>query len=200
MTNRHGNLQKHLNPNPIQRRLLARFHHRVLALMAQIEPGTILDAGCGEGFTLHELETAPQLSPTQTAGIDFSLTALHWNRANHMTGTPLAQADVHQLPFPDNSFDLVYCLEVLEHLPDSALGLAELVRVSRQYVLVSVPHEPLFRAANFLRGKHLSALGNDPEHLHNYTGLTFRRLVRQQVDLLWHGYAFPWQIALGQKQ
>lgn len=199
MNSRHGNLQKHLNPNPIQRRLLDRFHRRVLDLIAQTEAGTILDAGCGEGFTLHELEATQMPSSPTISGLDFSAEALTWNRANHMVRASLAQADIHHLPFPDASFDLVYSLEVLEHLPDSALGLRELARVSRQYVLVSVPHEPFFRAANFLRGKHLTALGNDPEHLHNYTGFTFRRLTSQQLDLLWHGYSFPWQIALCRK-
>lgn len=132
-------------------------------------------------------------------GVDFSPAALAWNQANNMAQSPLNVADVRHLPFPDDSFDLVLCLEVLEHLPDSLLGLRELLRVSQDYVLVSVPHEPFFRGVNFLRGKHLRALGNDPEHLHNYSGHAFRRLVAHQADLVWHGYSFPWQIALIRK-
>jgi ubiquinone/menaquinone biosynthesis C-methylase UbiE len=113
-----------------------------------------------------------------------------------MSQSPLNVADVHHLPFPDNSFDLVLCLEVLEHVPDSRLGLRELLRVARDHVLVSVPHEPFFRGANLLRGKHVQALGNDPEHLHNYSGRAFRRLVADQAEVMYHGYSFPWQIAL----
>ncbi len=82
-------------------------------------------------------------------------------------------------------------MEVLEHLPDSAVGLRELTRVSAEYVLLSVPHEPLFRGANLLRGKHINALGNDPEHLHNYSGRSFRHMVEPIVDIVWHGYSFP---------
>ena len=132
-------------------------------------------------------------------GVDFSPAALAWNQAHGMAQSPLNVADVHHLPFPDDSFDLVLCLEVLEHLPDSALGLQELLRVARDYVLVSVPHEPFFRGANFLRGKHLRAFGNDPEHLHNYGGRAFRHLVSTQAEVVWHGYSFPWQIALVRK-
>lgn len=135
----------------------------------------------------------------EMVGVDFSPAALAWNQAHQMAQSPLNVADVQHLPFPDNSFDLVLCLEVLEHLPDSALGLRELLRVSRDYVLASVPHEPFFRGANFLRAKHLRTLGNDPEHLHNYSGRAFRRLVAAQVEVVWHGYSFPWQIALARK-
>jgi SAM-dependent methyltransferase len=197
MTDRYGNLQKHLNPNPVQRRLLRLFHRRILELVRGTGARHILDVGCGEGFTMRELREGGVQAAM--VGIDFSPGALAWNQAHHMGQAPLKVADVHHLPFRDQGFDLVLCLEVLEHLPDSALGLRELLRVSRDYVLVSVPHEPFFRGVNFLRGKHLPALGNDPEHLHNYSGRAFRSLVSTQADVVWHGYSFPWQIALARK-
>lgn len=197
---RHGNLQKHLNPNPVQQWLLNQFHQQITRLIATTNAETILDAGCGEGFTLQAVHQADIFGKSKLTGVDLSAAALVWNQQNHDTGNPLGQADVHMLPFADNQFDLVYCLEVLEHLPDSAQGLQELIRVSRSYVLVSVPHEPFFRGANFLRGKHIGALGNDPEHLHNYSGADFRALVAAQLDVLWHGYSFPWQITLGRKR
>ncbi|MFQ5612519.1 MAG: methyltransferase domain-containing protein [Anaerolineae bacterium] len=195
---RYGNLQKHLNPNPLQRRLLRRFHRRIIRLVQSTGARHLLDAGCGEGFTMRALvEAGLQM---EMVGVDFSREGLAWHQARQMAHSPLQVADVHRLPFRDGSFDLALCLEVLEHLPDSALGLRELLRISRDYVLVSVPHEPFFRGANFLRGKHLNALGNDPEHLHNYSGRAFRRLVSAQASLVWHGYSFPWQIALARKK
>ncbi|MCK6628250.1 MAG: class I SAM-dependent methyltransferase [Anaerolineae bacterium] len=196
---RHGNRQKHLNPNPIQRVLLDKFHQKVTALIQQTGGTCLLDAGCGEGFVLKQLQEA-QPSPAKMIGGDFSGDALLWGRTHLKHNAPLAQFDLHHLPFPANSFPLVICLEVLEHLPDSRVGLRELARVSAEYVLVSVPHEPFFRGANFLRGKHLRAWGNDPEHFHNYSGRSFRRMAGQVVDIVWHGYAFPWQIALCRKR
>lgn len=198
LNEKHGNRQKHLNPNPLQRRLLNRFHHKIITLVQQTGAPRLLDAGCGEGFTLQHLaKRLPHLTPV---GGDFSPEALHWGRAALNHATPLTNFDLHHLPFADHSFPLVLCLEVLEHLPDSAVGLRELARVSSEYVLCSVPHEPWFRTANFLRGKHLPALGNDPEHLHNYTGATFCRMAEPVIDILWHGYSFPWQIILGRKR
>lgn len=196
--NDHGNRQKHLNPNPLQRFLLERFHQQISRLVRQTHVTRLLDAGCGEGFVMQHLQQ--DFETLKAIGGDFSADALAWGRANVKHGMPLANLDVHHLPFSDNSFPLVICLEVLEHLPDSTVGLRELARVSSEYILLSVPHEPFFRGANFIRGKHVAAFGNDPEHLHNYSGAGFRRMVSRVTDIIWHGYSFPWQIALTRKR
>jgi SAM-dependent methyltransferase len=196
--NRHGNRQKHLNSNPVQRFLLERFHQKISALVSQTGAPCLLDIGCGEGFVIQYLRQ--HLGQFSAMGGDFSAEALSWGRVNLQHGASLAQVDVHHLPFPDNSFPLLLCLEVLEHLPDSAVGLRELARVSSAYLVLSVPHEPFFRGANFLRGKHLRAWGNDPEHCHNYSGADFHRMASRVVEIIWHGYSFPWQIILARKR
>ena len=58
-------------------------------------------------------------------------------------GRRLAFADIGKLPFRDRVFDIVICTEVLEHLEEEALarGVRELQRVSRRYILVSVPYQ-----------------------------------------------------------
>lgn len=50
--------------------------------------------------------------------------------------------NVLKMPFPDNSFDVLLCAEVLEHLPfeDFEKGLRELKRVTKKYVVLSLPH------------------------------------------------------------
>ena len=190
----YGNLQKHLNPNPVQRWLLRRFHRRVVDVVRQAGAAGLLDAGCGEGFTLRQLEDAGLA--VLLVGADIDRAALAWSRDDRVISAPLAAADMYHLSFAEGSFDLVLSLEVLEHLPVPAAGLAELLRVSRRYVLVSVPHEPWFRGANLLRRKHLAALGNDPGHLHQFDRSAFRRLAAAQADVILHCTAFPWQLAL----
>jgi ubiquinone/menaquinone biosynthesis C-methylase UbiE len=52
------------------------------------------------------------------------------------------QADARSLPFPDDSFDLVLCAEVLEHIAAQDLGRAsaEIIRVARGTVVIGVPY------------------------------------------------------------
>jgi hypothetical protein len=51
--------------------------------------------------------------------------------------------DAAQLPFPDRAFDLVMCVEVLEHIPERLLRrvCAELTRVTRRHLIIGVPYD-----------------------------------------------------------
>lgn len=195
---RHGNLQKHTNPNKLQAVLINNFHKKIAQLIQQTGVKSMLDAGCGEGFLLEFLQEQGQA--IDYTGADFSFEAIQWSRSNLFPEFRANVADIHKLPYAENSFPLTVCLEVLEHIPDSSLGVKELARVSSEYLILSVPHEPYFRGANFLRGKHVQQWGNDPEHIHNYSGRSFRQMLSGVVDILWHGYSFPWQIALARKK
>ena len=79
--------------------------------------------------------------------------------------------------FADRRFGLVVAVEVLEHLPDPERGLAELARVGRRHLVLSVPQEPVFRACNLLAGRYVRDLGNTPGHLNHWTRRGFVRFV-----------------------
>lgn len=51
-------------------------------------------------------------------------------------------ADIRNLPFQKNTFDVVMACEVLEHIPfiDLQKSLSELYRISSQYVIISIPY------------------------------------------------------------
>jgi 2-polyprenyl-3-methyl-5-hydroxy-6-metoxy-1,4-benzoquinol methylase len=192
----YGNLQKHLNPNPVQRYLLWRFHRQIASLLKATGAERILDAGCGEGFVVsYLLQGDDRLAIT---GIDCSPQAIEMAR-QMVPGVLFDVGDLREMPYGGDSFDLVMCLEVLEHLPDPHRGLRELRRVTSAHCLVSVPHEPFFRATNFLRGKHVPAWGRDPEHLQHWTARQFRRLVERYFEIERFVYSFPWVIVLGRK-
>lgn len=190
-THQSSNLQKHTNPNPIQQWLIGRFHATAAALLAQTDATSVLDAGCGESFGMHHALAAKPW----VMGLDASIGALQVAQQlqphRYFIG-----GDVLRLPFPNASFDLVSCMEVLEHLPDPSHGLRELCRVTRCWLLLSVPHEPFFRGANFLRGKNVWALGNDPGHLNHWSSRAFVRFVSSQCRVVAARQSFPWTLAL----
>jgi SAM-dependent methyltransferase len=98
-------------------------------------PGSLesaLDVACGDGRCLRAL--APLVS--HCVGVD-----LAWEALTRVQG-PRVRASITQLPFLDGSFDLVLATEVFEHLSEaeSGLALAEVARVSRKWVLITVPY------------------------------------------------------------
>lgn len=85
---------------------------------------TLLDVGC------YEAPLRTLLSNLNYTGIDF-------------VGNPDIQANleqIDQLPFENNTFDTVICIEVLEHLVNLHHMFDELVRVSNQYIIISLPN------------------------------------------------------------
>ena len=190
---RHGNYQKYLNPNPLQQYLIRRFHQRVGELVRETGAMRILDAGCGEGFTIERLD-----SHFPIHGVDNDLSSLLEARERN-PNSDFYLGDIRDLPLASQAFPLILCLEVLEHLPDPHPALEELRRVTSRHSLISVPHEPFFRLANLLRGKNLRAWGNDPEHIHNWTAGEFLRLLEGYFEIEKVVYSFPWLIALCRK-
>jgi SAM-dependent methyltransferase len=97
---------------------------------------TSLDVGCALGFVVEALRELG----VDARGSDISADAI--SLANPSVRGFLSQGDLSQgLPFEDGCFDLVSAFEILEHLPPERVpqALRELARVSRGYVLVTIP-------------------------------------------------------------
>lgn len=194
MSRRHGNLQKYQNRNPLQRRLIAHFLSTVTNLLEGLPYRQVLDVGCAEGFVSAHL-TKSHCAEAEFVGVDLDRASLL--RGRQIFG-PMHRVvgDAQRLPFLDGSFDLVLCNEVLEHLAEPEVALRELKRVSRSYLLLSVPHEPWFRSLNALRGKHLRQWGNDPEHVQQWTAQGFVAFVGQELDVVRQVTSLPWTLVL----
>ncbi len=100
-----------------------------------LAPGArVLDAGCGSGRTLQEL-----VDYGEVQGVELSPEAAELARSRGHGEVLVGRLEA--LPFPDSTFDLITCLDVIEHTPDDRVTLAELLRVSRPggWLLVTVP-------------------------------------------------------------
>jgi len=64
---------------------------------------------------------------TRSTGVDYVPIDKFYPGYRYPKGTQ--NADITQLPYPDQSFDFVLCIHVLEHVPDDALAMRELLRV-----------------------------------------------------------------------
>ncbi len=191
---RSDNEAKYRTRNPVVRWLIARFLDRVGRLVQAQGPGRVLEVGCGEGVVIDFLST--RVPGTRVDGVELDAAALGRGRTR-CPGASLLQADAYELPFRSRSYDLVVCLEVLEHLPDPLRALREIRRVSRGGCLLSVPHEPFFRLGNALRGKNLARLGNPVDHVQHWGARDFAAFCGQELAVRTATGAFPWLIVYG---
>ena len=112
-----------------------------------------------------------------------------------LVGAEFLQGSLYEIPFDRDQFDLVLCLEVLEHLEDPGSALDELARTGRSDLVVSVPYEPWFRAGSAMRGKYLRTLGNHPEHINHWNRRSLRQLLEAHVEVLDCSVSMPWLVA-----
>jgi 2-polyprenyl-3-methyl-5-hydroxy-6-metoxy-1,4-benzoquinol methylase len=186
---------KYGSTNPVVRRLMARFEGTLGELFTQAAPESVLDVGCGEGVLTHQWAEA--LGERRIVGIDLEDAKLQaeWEtrrRPNLEYRTMLAE----NMPFADGEFDMACAIEVLEHVPDPAHTVAEMARVARRHLLVSVPREPLWRMLNVARGAYVSDLGNTPGHVNHWSKRSFVRLLSQHGDVIEKRSPFPWTMLL----
>jgi ubiquinone/menaquinone biosynthesis C-methylase UbiE len=100
------------------------------------ENASILDVGCAKGFMLHDFK---ELMPKITvAGIDISEYAIE--HAIEPVKPFLRVGNAKELPYPDNSFDLVISITTIHNLPleECKQALWEIQRVSRKYAFITV--------------------------------------------------------------
>lgn len=191
---RSDNEGKYRSRNPVVRRLVGRFLRRVGDLVEAQRPRRVLEVGCGEGLVIQSLSR--RLPATRFDGVELDAGALARAKALCPEACCM-RGDLHALPFRDRAYDLVLCLEVLEHLAEPGLALQEIRRVSGGGCLLSVPHEPFFRLGNLARGKNLRRLGDPTDHLQHWGGRAFTAFCGQYLTVRTATTSFPWLIVYG---
>ncbi|MBB3225859.1 2-polyprenyl-3-methyl-5-hydroxy-6-metoxy-1,4-benzoquinol methylase [Luteibacter sp. Sphag1AF] len=191
---------KYGSRNIIVRRLMSGFESALAGLVAAIAPRAVYEVGCGEGYwVLRWTEEGKTAS-----GCDVSPAVIGLARENAvargLSPDVFSVASIYDLTGARQPGELVVCCEVLEHLDDPRAGLAALQRIVSDYLIVSVPREPIWRALNMARGKYLGQLGNTPGHFQHWSASGFRRLVGEYFDVVEVRQPLPWTMLLCRKR
>ena len=127
---------------------------RTLGFLHSVSFETLLDVGSGRGvFLIPFMKEFPWVRVTGLDLLEKRVTFLNELADGGFSQLHAEQKDICDQPFPDNSFDVVCMLEVLEHIPEAERAVASAVRMAKQYVVVTVPSKP----------------DNNPEHIHLLT-------------------------------
>jgi ubiquinone/menaquinone biosynthesis C-methylase UbiE len=182
---------KYGSTNPVVRRLMAGFERNLDELFTRAEPRSLLDVGCGEGVLVHEW--AKRLGDKRVVGIDLPDEKLAAEQATRSRpNLEYLTMKAENLPFADDEFDVATAIEVLEHVPDPEHTVAEMARVAKRWVLVSVPREPIWRIVNMARGAYIKDLGNTPGHLNHWSTRSFKQLLSKHGEVVEVRQPFPW--------
>ncbi|MFL5780818.1 MAG: class I SAM-dependent methyltransferase [Thermoleophilaceae bacterium] len=186
---------KYGSTNPVVKRLMRGFHDSLDELWGIAAPESVLDVGCGEGVLT--CEWAERLDGGRIVGIDLDDAKLRaeWERRAR-PNLEFRVEDATSLPFEEREFDTATAIEVLEHVPEPEVTLAEMARVARRHLLVSVPREPLWRMLNMARGAYLRDLGNTPGHLNHWSKVGFHSLLTRYGKVQEVRTPFPWTMLL----
>lgn len=120
----------------------------------------VLDIGCGAGYGSAELAH----TATAVTGVDISPEAVALAQSSYIApNLRFLAASATSIPFPDASFDLITCFEVIEHIHDWSSLLSEarrLLTAGGQFI-VSTPNKSYYAESRL-------QIGPNPYHVHEF--------------------------------
>lgn len=179
--------------------LLNRYFNAVekLFIASNLKKAYALEIGCGEGLSTQRLIKMLPKGIRMEASEYVKHQIPHAKKNN--PGINIVQESAYELRRDDNSLDVVFLLEVLEHLDFPSKALQEIKRVLKPggFLIIGIPREPLWRILNMARGKYWGDLGNTPGHLNHWSSRSLQRLLASQFgEVVMSRKPVPWTLHL----
>ncbi|MDD5766281.1 MAG: class I SAM-dependent methyltransferase [Candidatus Marinimicrobia bacterium] len=175
------NLQHLSRPEAFQTTISVKVREKAHEVAAELH-GKILDVGCGNGIFLLEWSAGDNQS-TQLFGLDYDGHALSEAKLifkdNHLSPDRFIRGDAFHLPFPENSFDAVFCLNTLINIHPftrvSAL-LSELHRVCKKNGKIVFDYRNAYNPVLKSRYVFNSVTGRLTTHAHRWSDFSELRM------------------------
>jgi 2-polyprenyl-3-methyl-5-hydroxy-6-metoxy-1,4-benzoquinol methylase len=187
---------KYTKTGHVGRFLVKNFYGAVASLIknTDLRGGIALEVGAGQGYSTNYLRNALNANVALFASeVEPEQVRLAQIRNKNV---PICIESVYEMQREHKSVDLLIMLEVLEHLEDPELALSEIARVTKHFVILSVPQEPLWRILNFVRGKYWTSFGNTPGHINHWSAKEFHHFTRKHFEVVEARTPLPWTILL----
>lgn len=150
----------------------------------------ILDVGCGEGQLLEYLN---KIKGRELYGVDV-LSHVVYQARKRVPTSIIVQSDGCKMKFKNNTFDVVTCIDVLEHIPNWRDVIKEIIRVTKPggIIVLGWPNDDNWNLARFLLGK-----GPVPDHINILTPRIVRQAMnRKSIKIKRIPLCLPWKFCL----
>jgi 2-polyprenyl-3-methyl-5-hydroxy-6-metoxy-1,4-benzoquinol methylase len=189
-----GNVEaKYETRNPVARALMNGFLSVFDGLVRRTGASEAHEIGCGEGHLSARMAGMGLTVQSCDFSHDIIATA---RKMNFRLQISYSVRSIYDLNPETDRAPLVVCCEVLEHLEDPEKGLLKLAEITGQYCILSVPHEPFWRALNIVRGKYLGDFGNTPGHIQHWGKHDFIKFVSRRFEIIEARSPIPWTMLL----
>ena len=108
----------------------------IMNTLSHLSFDSLLDVGGAEGYKAYIVK---ELFGVKVMNSDLSNEAC--KRAEEIFQLESIPADIHELPFKDNEFDVVLCSQTLEHITNPKQSIDEITRVAKKAIIITVPYE-----------------------------------------------------------
>lgn len=135
---------------------------KIIGMLKGINPKCILDVGSGRGRLLWPM--AFNLPDTEICCVDTCDWRVEVINAVNSGGVKRICAfceDITESNFFSGTYDVVVASEVIEHIPDAQKAVSEMLRITKQYFIATVPSKP----------------DENPDHIHYFTSDDFQKLL-----------------------
>jgi ubiquinone/menaquinone biosynthesis C-methylase UbiE len=140
--------------------------------------GNVLDLGCGDGTHAGMVR---EFFTGQIYAIDPSEQII--NKAkNNFSDINFKTASAYKLPYQDNFFDLIYSIDVIEHLKEPQKMLIEVQRILKPggVIIFQTPNYPIKRVYDFYnviaKKNWRQSFKDDPTHFYKFTALKLKKM------------------------
>lgn len=186
---------KYQSKNPISRMLVKSFLKNILELSLIVgKDKKVHEIGCGEG-QLSGLLASNNFVVRGTDIREESLKIAKEEALRNGLKIDFNIGSIYDLNESDKD-DLILCCEVLEHLEYPEKAILELQKITKEYIILSVPREPIWMMLNMLRGKYLKNFGNTYDHIQHWSSSSFIKFVSKYFDVIEVKQPLPWTIIL----
>ena len=151
------------------------------------KPEMILDIGCGDGKGVILIANCFNVDFYKIHGVDISDASL--KACQNKFNVIKVDLEIDELPFRDDTFDLVNCNQVLEHLRNYRKVMNDAIMVTKKggYILFGIPNlSHLINRILLLFGLQPLCIAIDGPHIRGFTHKSFINLLRSfhQVEIV----------------